>query len=297
MSVRSASLLQMPPVLEKLQPEFGSSFLLKRFYKDKPNTSPTWHYHPEIELVYIAKGSGKIHIGQHLSYYKDGVLLLIGPNLPHLGFVDRMTLNEEEIITQFRMDFLGPDFFNSPEMYRIKQLLERSRSGIRFSDDLSSTVGNKLKELLEMNQFNRLMYFIKLLQEMASYKEYELLNAEAHFLISNQQDNDRMDRIFYYVRHNFSTEISLEAIASKVNLTVPAFCRYFKKSTNKTFTEYVNEFRIVHATKLLSEGQLSLTEVYMECGFNSQSHFIKQFKKITGQTPSEYRKGLIKTIS
>lgn len=289
--------LQLPPQLENLQPEFGSSFLLKLFNESAPNQRPSWHYHPELELVYISHGSGKIHIGQHLSYYKNGVILLIGPNLPHLGFVDRMSINEEEIIAQFRMDFLGEGFFNSAEMMKINEMLKRSKSGIRFSDDYIPHFGNKLNELLEMKPLNRLLYFIQLLNEMAEIQEYELLNAETHVLISNQQDNDRMDKIFKYVRRNFSSEVKLEVIAERVNLTVPAFCRYFKKSTNKTFTEYVNAFRIVHATKLLSEGNLSLTEVYMDCGFNSQSHFIKQFKKTTGQTPSEYRNGLIQTIS
>ncbi len=290
-------LLQTPPLLEKVQPGFGSSFFMKRFYKDEPNTKPSWHYHPEIELVYIAKGSGKIHIGQHLSYFSNGALLLIGPNLPHLGFIDRMSVNEEEIITQFRLDFLGPKFFDSDEMQKIKQMLGRSNSGIRFEDHLLPYIGNKLNEIIEMLPFNRLIYLIKLLQEMAEHDEYELLNAESHYLISNQQDNDRMDQIFKYVRNNFDKEISLESIAEKVNMTVPAFCRYFKKSTHKTFIEYVNNFRIVHSTKLIFEGQLSLTEILIECGFNSQSHFIKQFKKITNQTPSEYRKGLLKIIS
>lgn len=285
------------PVLEKVQPGFGSSFLMKRFFKDAPDSKPTWHYHPEIELVYIAKGSGKIHIGQHLSYYSGGVLLLIGPNVPHLGFVDRMTLNEEEIIVQFRFDFLGEGFFKADELYKVNALLDRSRSGIRFADHLIPDVGNKLKELLAMTPLNRLVYFIKFLDELAEYEDYELLNAESHMLVSKQQDNDRMDQIFKYVRNNFDSDISLEEISNTVSLTVPAFCRYFKKATSKTFTEYLNEFRIVHATKLLAEGQLSLTEIYMECGFNSQSHFIKQFKRITSQTPSEYRKGLMKTIS
>ena len=284
-------------ILEQVQADFGSSFFLKRFFHDDPISRPTWHYHPEIELVYVAKGSGKVHIGQHLSYYSDGVLLLIGPNVPHLGFVDRMSISEEEIVCLFRTDFLGENFFNTAEMSKIMQLLERSNSGIRFADHMIQPIGNKLKELLEMTPFNRLIYFVKLLNEIAECTDYELLNAGSHVLISNQQDNDRMDQIFKYVRQNFDTEIDLETIARQVNLTVPAFCRYFKKSSSKTFTEYVNEFRIVHATKLLSESQMSLSEISLECGYGSQSHFIKQFKKITGQTPSEYRKGLSIALS
>ena len=184
-------LVQATPVLEKVQADFGSSFFIKKFYKNDPNSRPTWHYHPEIELVYIAKGSGKIHIGQHLSYFSDGVLLLVGPNVPHLGFVDRMSINEEEIVCQFRTDFLGESFFEMQELSKIKQLLQRSESGIRFSDHMIRPIGNKLRELLEMNPFNRLIYFIKLLNEIAECKDYELLNAGSHVLISNQQDNDQ----------------------------------------------------------------------------------------------------------
>ena len=294
--MNTSNIIHQNPVLEKVQPGFGSSFFIKRFYQDEPNAKPAWHYHPELELVYIAKGSGKIHIGHHLSYYSEGVLLLIGPNMPHLGFVDRMTLNEEEIIVQFKADFLGPDFLNAPEMNRIKALFERSRSGIRFHDHLLPHLGNKLRELLAMKPLNRMLYFIRLLDEMAQLMEFDLLNAESHYLIRRQEDNDRMDQIFKYVRNNFDKEIKLDEIAHRVNLTVPAFCRYFKKSSQKTFMEYVNEFRIVHATKLLAEGRQSLTDIALDCGFVSQSHFIKQFKKITDMTPSSYRKEMIKTL-
>ena len=288
---------KVQPVFEVVQPEFGSSFSIKRFDAINPNQRPTWHYHPEIELVYVEKGSGKVHIGQHLSYFKNGALVLIGPNLPHLGFVQRMTTSDMEIVAQFKLDFLGPDFFNANEFQLIKQMLDRSASGIRFHKHVKEAIGLKLKELLEMNPFNRLVYFIKTLQQLAETKDFDVLNVSGHALVTNLQDNDRLDIIFKFVRNNFTSEIKLEEVAKMVSMTVPAFCRYFKKSTNKTFTSYVNEFKIVHATKLMSEGQLSLTDICFESGFNNQSHFIRQFKKVTSQTPSEYRQGLTKTLS
>jgi len=153
----------MNPVLEKVQPEFGSSLKIQHFYKKQPNQKPTWHYHPEIELVYVENGTGKIHVGQHLSYFKNGALVLIGPNLPHLGFLERMTANEHEIVVQFKMDFLGVDFFNSPEMSSINKMLELSSSGIKFSKHVQKEIGEHLKEIIEMNNFNKLIYFIKLL--------------------------------------------------------------------------------------------------------------------------------------
>ena len=74
------------------------------------------------------------------------------------------------------------------------------------------------------------------------------------------------------------------------NMQKAAFCRFFKKTTGKTFTELVNEYRVVHATKLLNESQLSIADICFECGFNNFSHFNKQFNEITGQSASNYRK-------
>ncbi len=111
------------------------------------------------------------------------------------------------------------------------------------------------------------------------------------------KDNDRINVIFNYVRNNFKEEITLDKIANLVSMTVPSFCRYFKKITNKTFVQFVNEYRLVHASKLLSEKTLSITEVCFESGFNNFSHFNKQFKMFTGQNPSQYRSQLKQVLS
>jgi transcriptional regulator GlxA family with amidase domain len=72
-------------------------------------------------------------------------------------------------------------------------------------------------------------------------------------------------------------------------MTVPAFCRFFKKTTSKTFTKLVNEYRVVHATKLLAESTMSITDISFECGFNNFSHFNKLFKEFTRKSASVYR--------
>ncbi len=103
------------------------------------------------------------------------------------------------------------------------------------------------------------------------------------------KDNDRINVVFNYVKTHFKEEIRLEEIADMVSMTVPSFCRYFKKITNKTFIKFVNECRLVHASTLLTEKPISITEVCFESGFNNFSHFNKSFKKFTGQSPSSYR--------
>ena len=80
------------PELERIEPSYGNSFALRKFESGiKENIAPKWHFHPEIELVFIENGSGKRHIGNHISQYSNGDLIMVGPNLPHFGFTDRFS--------------------------------------------------------------------------------------------------------------------------------------------------------------------------------------------------------------
>jgi transcriptional regulator GlxA family with amidase domain len=121
------------------------------------------------------------------------------------------------------------------------------------------------------------------------------LNAVGFSLELQVQDNDRINVVFNYVKDHFQEPIALEEVADLVSMTIPSFCRYFKKITNKTFTTFVNEYRIVHASKLLAEKPMSINEVCFESGFNNFSHFNKSFKAYTGKSASQYRNEL-KTI-
>ena len=288
-------MIKQKPAFEAIEPNFGHSYMYQKFDASKKNTDTTWHYHPEIELVYINGGAGKRRIGSHISYYTDGDLILIGSNLPHCGFTDKFTGNKNEILVQMKTDFLGQTFFNIPEMKKIQNLLEVAKSGIAFSGSTKQILGDKMEELEFQNDFERILSILHILNELALSDEFKVLNAEGFSLETEVKDNDRINTIFNHVKTNFQEDIPLIEIADMVSMTVPSFCRYFKKVTNKTFVQFVNERRLVHASKLLNEQTMSITEVCFECGFNNFSHFNKSFKAFTGQNPSEYRKQL-KTI-
>ncbi|HMQ06710.1 MAG TPA: AraC family transcriptional regulator [Saprospiraceae bacterium] len=284
------------PSLERIEPSFGSSFAIKKFDQSHPNQNPFWHFHPEMELVYIESGSGKRHIGNHVSYYNGGDLIFIGSNLPHYGFTDRFSSATGEIVIQMREDFLGEGFFNIPEMRMVKAMFERSKAGLVFYGKTREIVAERLFDLLHMDGVEKLTAFIHILQVLAKSKEYHSLNASGVSLVLHQQDNDRIDRIYAYVQKRFKDDITLEEASELVNMTIPAFCRYFKKLTKKTFIQFVHEFRVVHACKLLSEEAMTITEICYESGFNNFSHFTRVFKKVTGKSPSEYRKAIGKFI-
>jgi len=278
------------PFLEKVYPGFGSSVLVKKHTEFLKTNKASWNFHPELELVYVNKGQGKRHIGNHLSYFNNSQLLLIGPNLPHNGFTDRLTTNGFETLIQFKEDFLGKDFFEIPEMKKIKELFERSKKGILFGSETKIKVGDKIENLVEKEGFKKLLVFLEILNILSKTSDYTILNVDGYAVETELQDSSKLDRIYTYINTNFKDHISLDQIANVANMTVPAFCRYFKKVTGKTFTKLVNEYRVVHATKLLSESMMSITDISFECGFNNFSHFNKIFKEITGKNASGYRK-------
>ncbi len=277
------------PTLEKIDPGFGSSLLVKKHTEFLKTHKASWHFHPELELVYVNKGQGKRHIGNHLSYFNNSQLLLIGPNLPHNGFTDRLTTNGFETLIQFKEDFLGIHFFEIPEMKGVQELFERSKKGILFGVKTKEKIGNKIEKLVEKEGFKKIILFLEILHTLAKSEDYTLLNADGYAFETELQDSSKLDAIYKHINENFKEHISLDEIASIATMTVPAFCRYFKKATGKTFTKLVNEYRVVHATKLLSESQTSITEISYECGFNNFSHFNKLFKEITGKSASKYR--------
>lgn len=285
-------MIRKKPEYEIIKPELGASYSFTKYTKNKVNNATYWHYHPEIELVYVDGGNGKRQIGSHMSYYTNGDLILIGPNLPHCGFTDRLTGNKREYVIQFRPDFLGEEIFYKPEMFNIKRLFERCKGGIAFNEVTKEKIGEQIALLEFKPPFQRLLGILEVLNDLDTAKDYQLLNASGFSVEIEMQDNERINLIFNYIRSYYTEQIALDEIAHLVSMTVPSFCRYFKKISGKTFTKFVNEYRVVHACKLLAEKPIPITEVCFESGFNNFSHFNKTFKEYTGKSPSTYRNEL-----
>lgn len=285
------------PAFEKVSAAFGTSFNVKFYNEPSPQEKPPfWHFHPEVELVYVKGGNGKRHIGHHLSYYQEGDLIMIGSMLPHSGFTNRLTGNESETVIQFKPECFGNEFFQLSEMQDIMRLLHRAKRGISFKGETKTRVGYQMESLVAKNSFDRVLALLGLLNELALSDEYELLNAAGNVLEVEKSDNDRINIIYDHVQRHFREVIPLEEIADKANMTVPSFCRYFKKISGKTFTRFVNEVRIMHACKLLSEEDMSVSEVAFASGFNNFSHFNRHFKELSQKSPSEYRKQFFKIL-
>lgn len=247
-----------------------------------------WHFHPEYEIVFVEGANGTRHIGDHISRYEEGDLVFIGPNIPHLNFDYGVKTTCETIVVQMKEDFLGKDFLQAPEMSGVKELFDKAKYGLTFSGETKRSVGERLKRLIHLRHFEQLIELLQIFQ-MLSTSEKEILNSRPIASESVKKDHGRIERIYHYVEQHYQDRPDVQELAKLCNLTTAAFCRYFKKMTRMTFTEFLNQYRITQAKKLLLQ-EHSVTEACYESGFDNLSYFNKTFKKLAGENPSYFRK-------
>jgi AraC-like DNA-binding protein len=280
------------PSLEKITPNFGSSYSIKQYVGPPDKRHPFWHFHPEVELTYVRGGNGRRHVGSHMSMFRNGLLIFLGSNLPHFPFTDELTGNKTKTVIQMKEDFLGNAFLDIPEIGAIRQLFDLGKAGICYYGVTKRKIGARIEALPQLRGFPRLLELLDILYELSISEDGQLLNADGFSMEIDMQDNARINDIYDFVDKNYKRQITLTEIADKSSMTVPAFCRYFKKVSKKTFIQFVNEYRIVKSCKLISLGNHSIGEISYETGFNSISQFNRLFKSVTGQSPTEYRKEL-----
>lgn len=248
-----------------------------------------WHYHPEIELVYVEAMNGIRHVGRDISGFTDSDLLLIGSNVPHLNFDYGIQTECRQVVLQMKESFLQDVIMPVPEFENIKTLLERSYLGLSFSGKTKKAVIEKLHDMKDKSSFDSLMELIGILQILAESAEVRELNKEDTRIKWFLNDKIRMGTIYDYIHENYDKKTNVNEIAKIISLSTPAFCRYFKKQTNMTFTDFVNNYRINQA-KIFLLKDYSVTEVCFQVGFESLSYFNKLFKQHMAETPSEFKK-------
>lgn len=248
-----------------------------------------WHFHPEYELVYIEAPQGTRHVGSHISTYYKSDLVLIGSNIPHLNFDYGLQTDYRKVVLHLKPSFVTDSLSNVPELARIQSLFQRAQQGIAFKGALKASIGARLFAIKSQAPFERYLQVLSVLEELAQATTYELLHPEPVESRYGAKEQERLQRIYAFVDQNYTRKIPLEEVAAHSYLTKEAFCRYFKKHTTYTFTEFLNRYRITHAKRELLSGRSSSETCFLS-GFDSLSYFNRIFKKVTGETPSGFAK-------
>lgn len=256
------------------------------------------HYHPEFELTLIVKSFGQRRIGDNIENFNEGDLVLVGNNLPHVWkndeifFNKKATMKAQAICVKFLPDFAGSGFLNRPEMAEIRTLLEeKAPLGIKLLGTLQEEVEKIMLELPELDETERFIQLLQILNLISKSAEYRLL-ASLSYQNENLKNAHRINIVLDYIMEHYEDELNLEKIAGLVSMNKNAFCRFFKKGTKKSLFTVINEVRIGKACQHLRETDMNILQVCYACGFNNISNFNKAFKKINGISPTLYRKGM-----
>ncbi|MAD97567.1 MAG: bacillibactin transport regulator [Flavobacteriaceae bacterium] len=275
----------MKPTLEVIsKPIEKQSF--QCFTVSKPSFDPFWHYHPEIELTYITKGEGTRFVGNHISQYREGDLVLIGKNLPHhwVSMKEQGSPLQEGIVIQFLQEIL----IKHNEFIEVTKLLNKSKNGLFFPSP-SSAVKQSLQELPYLKGPLQLLKLLSILS-LLTKEEYVVLSTEEYqFTNKNQRQLERVDRVSRFILENFQRNISLEEVSDIAHMTPPSFCRWFKKNLGNTFTTFLNATRVEAACQYLITTRLPINEIALKVGFDNVIYFNRTFKSLKGITPKQIR--------
>ncbi|WP_299676599.1 AraC family transcriptional regulator [uncultured Tenacibaculum sp.] len=265
--------------------------------KKTPCLDSSWHYHAQYELIYISVSHGIRFVGDSVSQFSPGDLVLVGPYLPHLWLnkpSDDKEINNEKvntIILKFTEDFIGKDTFDNPEFFKIKKMFEQSKYGISFGNNVSHKLHQELMNFKKLSSTEQSIRLLSILNDLSLTKDKEILSS-TDMRQYTSENSDKIDTVLKYISDNYANNISLEDVSNIACMTTNSFCRFFKKTTNKSFTQFLNEVRIRNASRYLVQNNLSVSEVSYLVGYNSITNFNKQFKQIMGSTPKSYREAI-----
>jgi AraC-like DNA-binding protein len=250
------------------------------------------HQHEEIQLSYIKEGEGTLIVGDSLNYYQAGDVIILGSNLPHV-FKSDTSKNIASLMHTvfFTKTSFGTNFFGIEELIPLTSFFIKSENGFKISSASVKTT-SIFKKLHKASKLDRLILFFQLLKQINSSK-YHLLSSFSSNKKYRINEGQRMSAIFEYTINNYHLQISLEVIAQEAAMTKNAFCKYFKKRTNKTYISFLNELRIEESCKLLArKNENSINDIAELCGFRNISNFNRRFKQIKQKSPRDYRKAL-----
>lgn len=248
------------------------------------------HQHEEIQISFIIEGTGTLVVGDSVNDYNKNDILIIGSNIPHVFKSDFNTYKKSHMVSLFfTKNAFGKDFFNLEELKELQPFFKRAKFGFKVTSRLKQ-IKRLFFKLESSGKLNRFLILLEIVKH-TSKGSYKSLSSFIYDKTYTDNEGQRMRNVFEFTMNNFQNNITLQTIANEANMTKNAFCKYFKKRTNKTYIQFLNELRIEHACRLLQlNNDLSIIEIAEQIGFNNMSNFNRQFKALKKCNPSEFKK-------
>lgn len=256
------------------------------------------HVHPEVQITLILRSTGTLFAGDYIGAFRPGDIFIIGSNCPHVFKNDEKYYQGDSGLEAHAITiFLGRRLLNHqilemPETERFTSFIQTAQSGLYTHLNQLPDLKDQMLKIRSEDGLPKLIRLFQIIQTLAAFGSFKRLLDSPLSIEVDESDGKRLKDIFEYSLQNYTRSISIQEIADIATLTPQSFCRFFRKSTRKTYVTFLTELRINKAKELLKSQGLSVSEISYQSGFNNLSHFNRQFHKLTGETPSGYRKRL-----
>jgi AraC-like DNA-binding protein len=277
----------MKTLIQKIHVEAHHSFACRTYRT--PDFETAWHKHTECELILITEGNGTVLIGDWIGEYTAGDVFFISPNLPHMFRKSGQETIGSAIVIHFIRDFWGETFLSLPEMAFLSRQLAKKDTAIQLQGTLLADIGPLIGSMEDAEGIERIHLLLRCMQMISTSAEQKVVTI-AFDSIGNGEENSLIEQIIDYSFKHYLSPISLRDVAGITSMSIPSFCRFFKKNIKKSFFDFIREIRIAHACKLLRETSGPVLDICYNSGYNSWAHFSKQFKTVTQLSPTQYRK-------
>ncbi|MFD2551140.1 AraC family transcriptional regulator [Bizionia sediminis] len=250
------------------------------------------HQHAEIQFSIILAGQGTLIVGDTVSFYAKNDIIILDSNMPHVFKSDKKHANPSRMLSLFfTRESFGPDFFNLEELQELKPFFNRCKHGFKVTSN-QKAIKTLFLQLGAATKLERFILLLKLLK-LVTAANYDSLSSFVYNKKYSDNEGKRMRAVLEFTMNNYRKNISLTAVAEVSNMTKNAFCKYFKKRTNKSYFQFLNELRIENACRLMQvQPDATISEIAYQSGFNNISNFNRQFKIIKSKAPSTFRKSL-----
>ena len=255
-----------------------------------------WHYHPEIEITYIKKGSMHYRVNNQSFHLKEGDIIFCNSNALHSG-----EMEHQEDCSYIPITFdpkLIYGFFQSTICTKyvepVIQNLAVCAMHIDYTESWHETFRKKMLEVIALDKEKPDFYELDISIRMQIMWRLlvEHLPHQPLPAASDLTEYERIRKILSYIEQNYMNQITLAEVAEHIHLCESECTRLFKRHMNTTLFSFLQEYRIERSLEYLSTHE-SISNIAGKTGFSDSNYYSKVFSKIKGCSPREYRKNLI----
>lgn len=249
------------------------------------------HWHEQLQFFYFCGGKALLECGKKRFIVAQGDVAVINSNEPH--YLECLSDDLDFYVIRIDPSFL---FSNQVDLVQTKYISPLSQNRISFQNRIENDkqISDCVIQIIEEYEYKQIGFELAVKSSLYQLIVLLLRGYVARVITKDEfqakvNTLKQFDRVFEWIEANYMNKVTLPQLAETVNISSCHFCRLFKQITGKTTTEYINGVRLEKSIAFLKQKDLNITEIALECGFDSVNYFSRLFRKCYHVSPTKFR--------